>query len=129
MSINLAREELRRADESLTAARVCLDNGLNADSISRSYYAVFHAAKAALYHEKGIAPKKHNTVRGQFGQYIVKPGLVERYWGSKIGELSDLRGDADYDVAERFSESEASEALDDAEAFVKRMRPLVEVIV
>ena len=49
MSIDLALNELRRADECLTAARVCLDSGLNADSISRSYYAVYHAAKAALY--------------------------------------------------------------------------------
>ena len=76
MNVDLAREEWRRANECLAAARVCLDNELNADSISRSYYAVFHAASATL-HTLSIILGNHRGVRMQFGLHIARPGLVE----------------------------------------------------
>ena len=124
MSIDLALEELRRADESLTAARICLGYGINPDSISRSYYAVFHAATAVLV-SKGIRAKSHSALRQLFGLHIVQSGLAERRWGSMIGYLHTRRNSADYDVAKQFNASEAREAYNDAEAFVNRMRLLV----
>ena len=125
MNTDLTHDEWRRANESLAAARVCLDNELNADSISRSYYAVFHAASAAL-HTLGVIPGNHRGVRIQFGLHIARPGLVEGNWGSQIGNLHALRNSADYHVVRRFSEFDARDAYDRAEAFVNRMRPLVQ---
>lgn len=124
MNINPTREEWRRANESLDAARVCLVNELYADSISRSYYGAYHAASAALL-TLGVSARSHRGVRSQFGLHIVTPGLVERNWGSEFGDLQDLRIAADYDVARRFNEANARYVLDSAEAFVNRMRPLM----
>ena len=44
-----ATKELERARESLLGAKILLENNLFADSVSRSYYAVLHSAKAALH--------------------------------------------------------------------------------
>ena len=124
MSRTLAHERWRRVNESLSAARVCLDSELYADSISRSYYGAFHAASAALL-TLGVIARTHRGVRSQFGLHIVTPGLIERNWGSAFGDLQDLRIAADYDVERRFSESNARYVLDSAEAFVNRMRLLL----
>ena len=42
------RAEMDRAEKALWAARLLCEAGLLEDAISRSYYAVLHAAKAAL---------------------------------------------------------------------------------
>ncbi len=89
MSVDVARAEWRRANECLTAALLCLNNGLNADAISRAYYAVMHAAKAAL-EIRDVSADSHQGVRNQFGLHIVRPGLVEPAWGSEIGNLRAL---------------------------------------
>lgn len=124
MSADLARAEWRRANESLNAALLCLNYGLNADAISRAYYSVMHTAKAAL-EILDVSADSHQGVRNQFGLYLVIPGLVEPNWGSEINRLNILRLVADYDVEATITESDARDALDSAEAFVNRMRPLV----
>ena len=124
MSADVARAEWRRANESLTAALLCLDNGLNADAISRAYYAVMHAAKAAL-EIRDVSTDSHQGVRNQFGMHIVRLGLIEPVWGSEIGRLNIIRVVADYDVMETFTESDARDAYGSAEAFMNRIQPLV----
>ena len=42
------RKELDRAREALESSRLLLKGGLLVDALSRAYYAVLHAAKAAL---------------------------------------------------------------------------------
>ena len=42
-------EELSLADEELTAAGSLLEAGLARVSLTRAYFAVFHAARACLY--------------------------------------------------------------------------------
>ena len=47
------REEMKKAEHSLTAAQKLIEENLMDDAISRAYYAVFHSARAALK-TKGI---------------------------------------------------------------------------
>jgi uncharacterized protein (UPF0332 family) len=47
-NIEQAKKELARANKALRAAKMLLENQLYEDCVSRSYYAVLHAAKAAL---------------------------------------------------------------------------------
>ena len=124
MSADLARAEWRRANESLNAALLCLNNGLNADAVSRAYYSVMHTAKAVL-EIRDVSVDSHQGVRNQFGLHLVGPGLVEPNWGSEIGRLNILRLVADYDVEVTITESDARDAFHSAEAFVNRMRPVV----
>ena len=50
---------LKRAEKALQAAKNLYEDELYEDSVSRAYYAMYHAAKAALALE-GSSPKTHS---------------------------------------------------------------------
>ena len=93
-------EEFDRAKKSLSSARLLLSAGLFQDSISRSYYAVMHAAKAALLVHDVIADS-HSKVRRLFGSVLVRRGLIEKEWAAVLGREQDKRAAADYTVGTR----------------------------
>ena len=117
-------DEWRRATESMGAALSCQRDGYHADSVSRAYYAILHAAKAAL-HLHGVTAESHSGVRSMFGLHIVKTGLVEPEWGAEIGRSEGRRNASDYDASLEFDEQDAREASDRAAAFLDRIRPLL----
>jgi uncharacterized protein (UPF0332 family) len=49
MNRELILAEWRRAQQALRAAEVLISEECYSDAVSRTYYAVLHAAKAALY--------------------------------------------------------------------------------
>jgi uncharacterized protein len=62
MNRSMVVAEWNRARESLRAAETLTRDGLYADAISRAYYAILHAAKAALrVHD--IVAESHPAVR------------------------------------------------------------------
>jgi len=69
--------ELTRARESLQAAQLLQEKELLADAVSRSYYAVMHAARAALLAHDTIA-ESHAAVRRLFVEVMVLPGRIEK---------------------------------------------------
>jgi uncharacterized protein (UPF0332 family) len=124
MSRKSAIAEWRRATESMGAARSCHRDGYYADSVSRSYYAILHAAKAAL-ELHGVTAESHAGVRRMFGLHLVKTGLVEPEWASAVGDSADERIASDYDAMLHFDEDDAREASDRAAAFLDRIHPLL----
>lgn len=124
MNRTIVTAEWRRATESLGAAESCRRDGFYADSVSRAYYAILHAAKAALQLQ-GIAAESHGAVKRLFALHVVQTGLVEANWGTFPGESLDLRLTADYDVEASFSDEDASEGCDQAKAFLVRIRDLL----
>ena len=124
MSEARAIGEWQRAEDCRQVAQLCLRHGFYADSISRSYYAVLHAAKASLaLHD--ITISNHRGLVSRFGLHIVQAGLVEGHWGSVIGQLSALRQDADYDIEVIFSEADAARACEQADGFAGRIHALL----
>jgi len=89
--------EWNRAREALRAAETLIRDGLYADAISRAYYAILHAAKAAL-HVHDIVAESHPAVRRMFGLHLVKAGEIETEWSAYLTESLDDRLAADYDV-------------------------------
>ena len=124
MSRESAIAEWRRATESMGAARSCQRDGYYADSVSRAYYAVLHAAKAAL-HLYGVTAESHSGVRSMFGLHIVKTGLIEPEWSAEIGRSEGKRIASDYDAKLHFDEQDAREACHRADAFLNRIHPLL----
>ena len=124
MNSNPAVDEWRRATESMGAALSCQRDGYYADSVSRAYYAIMHAAKAAL-HLYGVTAESHTGVRSMFGLHIVKTGLVEPEWGAEIGRSEGRRNASDYDATVEFDDQDAREACDRAGAFLNRIHPLL----
>ncbi len=124
MNRDLAIAEWQRARESLGAAATYESAGYYADSISRAYYAAFHAAKAGLWLDD-IEPSTHQGVISRFGEHIVGIHYVEREWGRELNRLEELRNDADYEVEMVFGEADARAAYQRATAFLDRIRALL----
>jgi uncharacterized protein (UPF0332 family) len=106
MNKTVVLAEWRRAAESLGAAESCRRDGFYADSISRTYYVILHAAKAALQ-LRDITSESHAAVKRLFGLHLVQTGLVEAEWGAYIGIGLDARLTADYDAETSFSDMDA----------------------
>jgi uncharacterized protein (UPF0332 family) len=112
-----AEDELRRADKALASAHVLLDLPAPADAASRLYYAVFHAARAALT-IRGVYSKTHSGLIGLF---------VTEYGPAPIlNTLLKLRAAADYEMA-AFTEPQVRllQRAEEAASFVERCREIV----
>lgn len=78
---------LENAHEKLAAAKDLLDNKHYKDSVSRSYYAIFTAARALLAIKK-LDSAKHSGVISLFNQHFVKNGLICNSNGDALKKLS-----------------------------------------
>ena len=117
-------QELNRADKALKAAAALLDVGLYEDSLSRSYYAVLHAARAALL-LAGEAPGSHRGVRRAFGLHLVNTGLIEKEYAEILTAEQEDRELGDYEVGIQIEEGRARRRYEEAVRFVERMRSCV----
>ncbi len=113
-----ARNELTRADEAFAEYELLVRAGRLQGAASRLYFAVFHAARAALA-ARGSYAKTH---AGQIA-------LFERAFGPApiLGRLFGLRARADY-ARERFDASleELEAAAGESTLFISRCRQLVD---
>ncbi len=103
------------------AAENLTRDGLYADAISRAYYAILHAAKAAL-HVHDIAAESHPAVRRMFGLHLVKPGEIEAEWSACLTAGLDDRLAADYDVETYFSKKETRSECRRTKEFLNRIK-------
>lgn len=112
-----AEAELGAAAEAHRAASTLLDAGLPRDAASRLYYAVFHAARAALM-SRGRSVKTHAGQRVVF-EYTFGAAPV-------LARLLELRIDADYRADEFGAEEPALRALvEEAASFLDRCAQIV----
>jgi uncharacterized protein (UPF0332 family) len=84
MNQTLALAEWRRAQQALRSAELLTRGRLYADAVARSYYALFHAAKALHLHD--VAAQTHSAVRRMFSLHLIKPGAIETEWSKPLGE-------------------------------------------
>lgn len=86
----LAGYRMERAKEMLDAARGNLEIGQFKTSLNRSYYAIFHAMRAANI-LKGFDSSKHSGVIAFFNKEYLKEGILERGLSIIIKNSSFLR--------------------------------------
>jgi uncharacterized protein (UPF0332 family) len=110
---------LDRANDALKQAEDNLKLGHFDVATSRAYYAMFYAASAILV-SQGISRSKHSGVHAAFGQYFVKPGLIEPEYGRMLINAFNVRLDSDYEVKPTLSKGLAEDILRDAGQFVER---------
>jgi uncharacterized protein (UPF0332 family) len=121
MNRNMVVAEWNRARESFQAAETLTRDGLYADAISRAYYSILHAAKAAL-HVHDVAAESHPAVRRMFALHLVKAGEIETEWSAYLTESLDDRLAADYDAEILFSRQEARNECRRTGEFLKRIK-------
>ncbi|MFQ6035887.1 MAG: HEPN domain-containing protein [Sedimentisphaerales bacterium] len=115
-----AQRELDRARKALLAAKILMENQLYEDCVSRAYYAVLHAAKAALA-TKDIEPISHKAVKRMFSLYLVKTGKIEKGLAKILTAEQEDRAIGDYDIYIEIDEDRALKRVHDAEKFVQRI--------
>jgi uncharacterized protein len=119
------RLHLEEADSCPAQAELLLVSSYLGGAVSRSYYAMFHAATAALLH-RGIKRRSHQGVLAAFGQTLAKPGIVEARFHKYFAKAFDLRLESHYRPATRLTEARAREVLGLAKEFVAVCRTLCE---
>lgn len=111
---------LNEANECLIDAKTMLQSQRWKAAVSRSYYAMYHAAKAVLLSEN-IETFTHQGVNIQFGKYFVKTGIFDRNLIRTFSKMLDTRQKADYEIGFKASENDALHAFTEAETFFNEM--------
>lgn len=87
------------------------------DSVSRAYYAAFHAAQAVLLTE-GQHAESHRGLITLFGLLLVKTGKFDKKWGKFLANLKDDREASDYEALSWIDEATARRAVTEAGEFI-----------
>ena len=121
MNRDVVLAEWRRSTQSLRAAELLSREDYREDAVSRAYYAILHAAKAALLvHD--VTTASHAGVRRMFGRHLVHAGYIEGRWSSYLARGSDDRLMADYDTGVSFTAEESGLECQRAREFLERIR-------
>lgn len=121
----LVAKRLNRAHRNLKVAKSLFSNEFYEDSVSKSYYAIFFAAKSLLL-IKNLDPKKHSGAISFFNRYFVKTGEVEKGLAEILKFAHKERIGADYDEFYTASPEEARFQLGNAEKFLQRVKEILQ---
>ena len=112
---------LERAGKYLQSAKLLLDAGDYESSVSRTYYAMFFAAEAALL-SKNISSSSHKGVISGFGLHFIKTGIFPREMGRELNRAFGKRQIGDYEFQLLILRGEAEEMLQSGNQFVENVR-------
>lgn len=115
------RTRLEKADKMLSDAAMLIEAGRLDSAADRAYYAMFHAAQAALSFVGVKAPRTHRGLRSQFGERLVTTGLIDREFSRDLTKAHEVRLESTYEAYAAMDEGEAKALLGMAERFVTRM--------
>lgn len=124
-SHDLAMYRLQKSREHLKSADILLQSGMYSDSLSRSYYAIFTAARALLA-LKQLDSKKHSGIISLFNQHYVKTGIVDRTMGKELNKARLRRESSDYADFYLVVNDEAVNQLETAKIFVNTIETVLE---
>jgi hypothetical protein len=117
----LIKSYINKADNKLSVAKKLYNSKDYEDSVSRAYYAVFHASQALLLTE-GQKAETHKGVVTLFGLLFVKTGKFSKELGKYLSNLKDDREGGDYELFSFIDEETAKAALEEAEKFLKEVK-------
>ena len=112
---------LRKAEDSLNAAKLMQQNGYYDFAASRAYYAMFYLAEAFLL-QYGLAFSKHSAVIAAFGERFTKAGLVPADLHHYLRDGHDSRNVGDYHFGSNLTSDEAALQIAHAERFLEVAR-------
>ena len=113
--------EWQRGEGNLKTSDLSLREGLYAPAVSNAYYAILHAARAAL-HVHDVIVATHTGTHKMFSKHLILSKEIEVEWASYLAAHADSRRDADYDVKRYFTLEDAQHENAQAHAFTARIR-------
>ena len=109
---------MKKANESLNAARDLLKGGYPDFSAGRSYYAMFYSVEDVLL-TKNLSFSKHKAVISAFGKELVKTGEIPSHVHRYILDAFDIRQFGDYGPIGSVSEEEARDLTERAKELIE----------
>ena len=120
----LATYRMERAEKMIKAAEDNLKIEQYRTSLNRSYYAIFHAMRAANILE-GYDSSKHSGVIAFFTMTFLKTERLDRNLSKIIKEASYLREKSDYDDFYIAVKSDVIKQLESAKIFIKAIQKFI----
>ena len=111
---------IKRANRYLKSAEILLAEGDYESSVSRTYYAMFYAAQAALL-TKNVSFSSHKGVISEFGKYFINTGVFPKEMGRELNRAFEKRQLGDYEYTFVISKDEAEEMLASGKKFVEEV--------
>ena len=111
---------MEKAKTDLNAAKMSFEAGFYDASANRSYYAIFHAARAALM-LNGQDYKKHSGVIAFFNRDFIKTEILERKLGLILRNAFEIRTDCDYEDFYVVAKEDVEKQIRDAEYFLAQI--------
>jgi hypothetical protein len=115
--VELAKYRFHDAIEKLDSARILLEQKKLKDSLSRSYYAMFSAARSLLA-LKGLDSRKHSGIISLFNQHFIKTGTIDSSYGRRLKKAQLSRERSDYGDYIVVTLEEVQDQIKDATDFV-----------
>jgi len=119
--LSIVKGHLNKAFERLKVAERLFSEGYYEDAVSRAYYAMYHAAKAALA-TVNVFPKIHEGVVAEFGRRLVLSGFLPKELGKSLADVKAARETYEYNVTATVNRLEAETILSDAKVFVNKVK-------
>ncbi len=116
---------LARAEDELLDVKALLETQRYTAAVSRSYYAMFHAAQALLI-SKGIETYTHSWVSIQFHKTFIKSGTFSIEMGKSFTRILDRRIKSDYEIGFKATKEEAESSYKDAMNFIGQVKIYLE---
>ena len=108
---------IKRAWRYLKSAEILLKDKDNESSVSRTYYAMFYCAQAALL-TKELSFSSHKGVISAFGEHFVKTGIFPKEMGKELHRTFEKRQIGDYEYTFVILDDEAEQILRSGKEFV-----------
>ncbi|MBN1524331.1 MAG: HEPN domain-containing protein [Spirochaetales bacterium] len=112
---------LKKAREKLKTALIDMENKRFEDSISRSYYAVYHAISACLL-SKDLVFSSHNQTIGAFNKEFIRQGIFKKEFTKIIQSMFEDRQSGDYDAYFESDEGQAKKHYDNAGIIIESIK-------
>lgn len=91
----LINYRLERANESIKAAELMLENEMYIPAINRIYYSMFYAVQALLILKESTFSKQ-GQVKGFFNKEFIKTGVFPKEFGKLFNTVFEYRQKFDY---------------------------------
>lgn len=113
---DLSLYRLSKAQQYLDDAKKTLAMEMYDTAANRSYYAIFHAARAVLALD-GLDFKKHSGVISNFQMRYIKTGIFDKKLSNIIKSAFSLRTESDYEDFYIISKADVENQVSEADIF------------
>ncbi len=122
---SLSNYRLEKAKQDLETARITLEHNKLAQSVNRSYYAIFHAVRALLAFSK-FDSKRHSSIIGYFNKKYIASNKIKKEYYKMLAGAFDIRTKCDYQDFYLVSKEEAEKQLKNAAKFIQMIEKYLE---